>query len=113
MRLVKSAKLAAVALAAASGVALAIAPANATTTPLKAVECASGAGQLQFQAFVSMWPRACFKGSGDLDVKVTSSIFGRAGDHSGYVIYDDGTKVNFTKGTTFGSAKTVVHIHTD
>ncbi|MEU2856021.1 hypothetical protein ACFZB6_17390 [Streptomyces syringium] len=113
MRFVTSAKLAAVALAAASGVALAIAPANATTTPLKAVECGSSTGQLQFQAFMSMWPKACFKGSGDLDVNVTSSIFGRAGDHSGYVVYGDGTKVNFTKGTTFGLTKTVVHIHTD
>ncbi|MEU2515038.1 hypothetical protein [Streptomyces syringium] len=115
MRFVKSAKLAAVALAAASGAALASAPANAATTPLQSVKCdRSDPTQLQFEGFMTLWPRACFKGSGDLDVNITSSIFGRAGDHSGYVIYEDGTKVNFTKGPlAFGLPKTVVHIHTD
>lgn len=115
MRFVKSAKLAAVALAAASGAALASAPANATTTPLKAVECATGVGQLQFQGFVSLFPLACFKGSGDLDVKVTNAMFGRAGNHSGYIVFEDGTRSSFTSGGNISVPdwKTVVHIHTN
>ncbi|MFI1254209.1 hypothetical protein ACH4U6_10435 [Streptomyces netropsis] len=117
MRFVKSAKLAAVALAAASGVALAIAPANAATTPLKSVSCdRSDTTQLQFEGFISAFPLGCYKGSGDLDVNVKNAMYGRAGDHSGYVLFEDGTKVSFTKGGHISPPagwKTVVHIHTN
>ncbi|MFV8129493.1 hypothetical protein [Streptomyces syringium] len=116
MRFVKSAKLAAVALAAASGVALAIAPANAATTSLTSVTCnRSDATQLQFEGFISMFPLACYKGSGDLDVQVKNAMYGRAGSHSGYVVFADGTKSSFTSGgnITVPDWKTVVHIHTN
>ncbi|WP_370421412.1 hypothetical protein AB8O64_24520 [Streptomyces sp. QH1-20] len=118
MRFVKSAKLAAVALAAAAGAALASAPANAATTPLAPVTCdRENTTQFQFEGFVQPWPMGCFKGSGDLDINVNYIFYMRAGDHSGYVVFADGSKVSFTKGAVFrpteAGSKNAVHIHTD
>ncbi|GGR37340.1 hypothetical protein WEB32_23205 [Streptomyces netropsis] len=115
MRVVRSVKLAAVALAAASGVALASAPANAATTPLQRVRCNPGdTTQLQFRLFMgSSLTDPCYTGSGDVDVNITSAIFGRAGDRSGHVVFADGTKSSFTKGGDIALRGTIVHLHTD
>ncbi|MEU2515040.1 hypothetical protein [Streptomyces syringium] len=115
MRLVRSVKPAAVALAAASGVALAIAPANAATTPLQRVQCdPQDTTQVQFSLFMGSWlTNPCYKGSGDLDVNVSSAIYGKAGDHSGHVVFADGTKSSFAKGEYITLRGRIVHLHTD
>lgn len=115
MRLVRSVKLAAVALAAASGVALVVVPANAATTPLQRVRCDPGdTTQLQFRLFMgSSLTDPCYRGSGDVDVNITSAIFGRAGDRSGHVVFADGTKSSFTKGEAITLRGAIVHLHTD
>ncbi|MFF5128268.1 hypothetical protein ACFY41_15265 [Streptomyces syringium] len=115
MRVVRSAKLAAVALAAAAGVALSIAPANAATTPLQRVRCIPGdTTQLQFRLFMgSSLTDPCYTGSGDVDVNITSAISGRAGDRSGRVVFADGTTSSFAKGEGITLRGTIVHLHTD
>lgn len=115
MRVVRSVKLAAVALAAASGAALAIAPANAATSPLQRVRCVPGdTTQMQFRLFMgSSLTDPCYSGSGDVDVNITSAIYGRAGDRPGHVVFKDGTKSSFAKGEDISLRGSIVHIHTD
>ncbi|MEU1309697.1 hypothetical protein ABZ419_12490 [Streptomyces cinnamoneus] len=114
MRLAHKTKLAAVAAFAASGMALAAAPADAATQSLQKVACdSSSTSQLQTWTIVTPWPVGCYEGSGDLDVDIAPFAF-KPGKHSGYFVLADGTKVNFTAGQPkTGLNKSVVHIHTN
>ncbi|MEV5241412.1 hypothetical protein AB0K89_20225 [Streptomyces cinnamoneus] len=114
MRLANKAKLAVVAACAASGMALAAAPANAATTPLQQVSCNSDDTQMRFYGFISIIPMGCFKGSGDLDVKLNTVSSFTTGNQSGYVVFEDGRQKTFDKGQNVaGEFKNIVHIHTN
>ncbi|MEV4431549.1 hypothetical protein [Streptomyces sp. NPDC049555] len=112
--IMKSVRLGAVGLAAAAGLGLAAAPAQASTTLHKVTCDANDTTQLKFWGFVSLFPTACFSGSGDLDTSVYVTSF-VPGSQSGYVVYEDGTKKSFSAGTARvdGAFKNVVHIHTN
>lgn len=69
---------------------------------------------MQFRLFTgSSLTDPCYSGSGDVDVNITSAIFGRAGDRSGHVVFKDGTKSSFAKGEAITLRGTIVHLHTD
>ncbi|GHC60642.1 hypothetical protein [Streptomyces cinnamoneus] len=113
MRLANKAKFAVVAACAASGMALAAAPANAATQPLQKVSCSDDPAELRFYGFASLLP-TCYKGTGDLDVvqSIVSSF--TTGTNSGFVVFRDGSKVTFDKGQHLpGQFKDILHIHTN
>ncbi|GAA2721640.1 MULTISPECIES: hypothetical protein [Streptomyces] len=113
MRFMKTVRLGAVGLAAAAGLALAAAPANAATT-LHSASCSAQTDPNQITTWgFSIIPH-CFAGHGDLDTNVYVTAF-VPGNYSGYLVYEDGTKQNFSAGNARvdGQFKNVVHIHTN